>query len=160
MKCSLLAAFGHVTVKCKIQTYLKSVFKISSTCSDASLNIKPECFVDDQLIIWLKYSRSLIKRLQLGDVMNPAAIHMLLQLPPDPVVYWADWLISGLLAGQGVGAMKSGVSRFTVFHVTYVQERLPVSNNNNNNIHILNNNNNIHISDPPYSCKWCCCLRN
>jgi len=29
-------------------------------------------------------------RLQLGDVMNPAAVHTLLQLSPDPVVYWAE----------------------------------------------------------------------
>jgi len=40
-------------------------------------------------ISWLKCSHYSIKtRLQLGDVMNPAAVHALLQLPSDPVVYW------------------------------------------------------------------------
>jgi len=28
-------------------------------------------------------------RLQLDDIIKLAAVHMLLQLPPDPVVYWA-----------------------------------------------------------------------
>jgi len=29
-------------------------------------------------------------RLQLGDIMNPVAVHTLLQLSPDPVVNWAE----------------------------------------------------------------------
>jgi len=29
-------------------------------------------------------------QLQLGDAMNPAAVHTLLQLPIDPVVYWVE----------------------------------------------------------------------
>jgi len=28
--------------------------------------------------------------LQLGDDMNPAVVHMLLQLSPDLLVYWAE----------------------------------------------------------------------
>jgi len=46
-------------------------------------------------------------RLQLGDVMNLAVLHTLMQLPPDLVVYWAD---VRMLAGQRVGAMKFAVN--------------------------------------------------
>jgi len=46
-------------------------------------------------------------RLQLVDVTNLAAVHTLLQLPPNLVV---DGLRSGLLAGHRAGVMKSGVS--------------------------------------------------
>ena len=46
-------------------------------------------------------------RLQLGDdVMNPAAVHTLLQLPPDPVVYRVDVSTVGW---PEIGVMKSGV---------------------------------------------------
>jgi len=45
-------------------------------------------------------------RLQLGDdVMNPAAVHMLLQLLPDPVVYRVDVCTVGW---PEIGVMKSG----------------------------------------------------
>jgi len=40
--------------------------------------------------------------------MNPAALHMLLQLPPDPIVYWAE-----VRTGQGVETMKPDVSRLS-----------------------------------------------
>jgi len=40
--------------------------------------------------------------------MNLAAVHTLLQLPPDPV---STGLMLGLLASQKVVTMKSGVSR-------------------------------------------------
>jgi len=47
-------------------------------------------------------------RLQLSDdVMNPAAVHTILQLPPDPVVYRVDVSTVGL---PQIGIMKSGVS--------------------------------------------------
>jgi len=47
-------------------------------------------------------------RLQLGDdVMNPAAVHTLLQLLPDPVVYRVDVSTVGW---PEIGVMKSGVS--------------------------------------------------
>ena len=47
-------------------------------------------------------------RLQLGDdVMNPAAVHTLLQLPPDPVVYRVDVSTVGW---PEIEVMKSGVS--------------------------------------------------
>jgi len=54
-----------VTVECKNQTYLKCAFKISSKRSNASLKTctsLPDCFIDDQLITWLKCSHSSIKR--------------------------------------------------------------------------------------------------
>jgi len=49
-------------------------------------------------------------RLQLGDdVMNPAAVHTLLQLLPDPAVYRVD--VSTVSVGwPEIGVMKSGVS--------------------------------------------------
>jgi len=34
-------------------------------------------------------------QLQMGDVMNPAALHMLMQLPPDLVVHTAGVRIVG-----------------------------------------------------------------
>jgi len=46
--------------------------------------------------------------LQLGDVMNPAAVHTLLQLPPDPVVDWVEVRTIGW-PGRELDAMKSGV---------------------------------------------------
>ena len=47
-------------------------------------------------------------RLQLGDdVMNPAAVQTLLQLPPDPVVYRVD---VSTVDWPEIGVMKSGVS--------------------------------------------------
>ena len=47
-------------------------------------------------------------RLQLGDdVMNPAVVHTLLQLPPDPVVYRVD---VNTVGWPEIGVMKSGVS--------------------------------------------------
>ena len=39
--------------------------------------------------------------------MNPAAVQTLLQLLPDPVVYWVDVSTVGW---QEIGVMKSGVS--------------------------------------------------
>ena len=46
-------------------------------------------------------------RFQLGDdVMNPAAVHTLLQLPPDPVVYRVDVMTAGW---PEIGVMKSSV---------------------------------------------------
>ena len=48
-------------------------------------------------------------QLQLGDdVMNLAAVHTLLQLPRDPVVYRVDVCTVGW---PEIGEMKSGVSR-------------------------------------------------
>jgi len=61
--------------------------------------------------------------------MNPAVVHTLLQLSPDPVVYNFTGLRSGLLVGQGVGATKSGaswVNSCTVFHAPYGQEHCSV----------------------------------
>jgi len=64
-------------------------------------------------------------RLWLGDVMNPTAVHMLLQLPQ---IWKSTGLRSGLLVAR-VGAMKSGVYKETdtQFHTSYRQDRYPVS---------------------------------
>jgi len=98
------------SVKRKSQTYLKSVFKIFSTCSSASSKTWTtlhDSFIDDQLIILLKRSHSSIRRNFSWATSNSAAV---LQLAPDRVIY------RGLLAksSQRAGAMKSGVSRVTV----------------------------------------------
>jgi len=49
-------------------------------------------------------------RLQLVDITNLAAVHTLLQLPPNLIVDWVKDLRSGVLAGHRAGVMKSGVS--------------------------------------------------
>jgi len=46
MKCTLLTRFSHGTVKCKSQTYFESVFKICSTCWNAS------CSTASSIINW------------------------------------------------------------------------------------------------------------
>ena len=92
---------------CKYQTYLKSVFKMSSMRSNASQKTwtpLPDCFINEQLVemfpllircdfsgstsrIWLQYTRS-------------CSLPQILQ---------STRLRSGLLAGHRAGAMKSGV---------------------------------------------------
>jgi len=99
MKCSPLATFRHVTVKCESETYLKSLIKIFYTCSKASLKTwtsLPDCFIDDQSSSWNFIHFSIRRNFSCtGDVMNPAAVRRLLQLRccsflPDPVVYCAE----------------------------------------------------------------------
>ena len=56
-------------------------------------------------------------RLQLGDdVMNPAAVHTRLQLPPNPVVYRVDISTVGW---PEIGVMKSGVSLSSVENIMF-----------------------------------------
>jgi len=62
--------------------------------------------IDDHLVEMLQLFHQ--TRLQLGDdVMNPAAVHTLLQLLPDPAVYRVDVRTVGW---PEIGVMKSGVS--------------------------------------------------
>ena len=67
-----------------------------------------ECLPDCLLMIMVEMLQLFHQtRLQLGDdVMNPAAVHTLLQLPPDPVVYRVDVRTVGW---PEIGVMKSGV---------------------------------------------------
>jgi len=96
----------------KTSAHLKSVFKLSTVCSKLNASSKtwtplPDCFIDDHLVEMFPLLN--LVRLQLVDVTNLAAVHTILQLPPNLAV---DWLRSGLLAGQchRAGVMKSGVS--------------------------------------------------
>jgi len=43
-----------------------------------------DCFIDDLVEMFPLFDKM---RLQLGDVMNPAALYTLLQFPPDPAVH-------------------------------------------------------------------------
>ena len=80
---------------------LKFVFKIFSACLNASSTT-----FDDHLVEMLQVFHQM--RLQLGnDVMDPAAVRTLLQLPPDPVVYRVD---VRTVTCPDTGVMKSGVS--------------------------------------------------
>jgi len=76
-----------------------------------------ECKLDDvNAIAWPLIDDYLVETLQLfhhtwlqlgDDVMNPAPVHTLLQLPPDPFVYRVDVRTVGY---PEIGVMKSGVS--------------------------------------------------
>ena len=75
----------------KYQTQLKSMFKMPSVCSNASwktLTPLPDRFIDEHLVEIFPLSDQ--AWLQLVNVMNPAAIHTLLQLPAILVVYWVQ----------------------------------------------------------------------
>jgi len=90
IKCPLLSNRNMYLSNGKSQTYLKSVFKISSTCSNASLKMwmPLQCLTAsstvemfplfDQTWFWL------------GDIINSAAILTLLQLPQDLIIHRAE----------------------------------------------------------------------
>jgi len=88
---------------------LKSVFKMSTVCLNASSTCMPllERFIDDHLVEMFPLFHQ--ARLQLVDVTNLAAVHMLLQLPPNLVVV-VDWVKVRTVGGHRAEVMKSGVS--------------------------------------------------
>ena len=73
----------------KTSAHLKSVFKMSTVCSNASSKTwtsLPDCFDNDHLLeIFPLFDQV---RLQLVDVTNLAAVHTLLRLPPNLLVDW------------------------------------------------------------------------
>jgi len=73
----------------KTLAHLKSVFKISTVCSNASSKTwtpLPDRFIADHLLeMFPLFDQA---RLQLVDVTNLAAEHTILQLPPNLVVDW------------------------------------------------------------------------
>jgi len=79
------------------------VFRIYFAFSNGSLKIntsQPDCFIDD----YLAEMFSLFDQtLQLSDVTNQAAVH-------TPAAFPRSDSLTGLLAGQVVRVMKSGVS--------------------------------------------------
>jgi len=65
-----------------------NIFKVCIQNVLHVLECKPGCFINDHLVeMFPLFDQT---RLQLGDVMNPAAVHALLQLPPDQVVYQTE----------------------------------------------------------------------
>jgi len=76
-----------VRVNGKTSAHLKSVFIMSTVCSNASSKTRsplPDRLIDDHLVEMFPLSDQ--ARLQLVDVTNLAAVHTLLQLPPNLVV--------------------------------------------------------------------------
>ena len=71
-----------------ISNILKFVFKMSSVCSNASSKTwtpLPDRYIDEYLLETFPLFDQ--ARLQLIDVTNPAAVHTLLYLPPNLVVF-------------------------------------------------------------------------
>jgi len=105
MKCPLLAMFKHVTIKVhKLNIF---TLKTSSACSNVSLKTwtsLPDCFVNDQLIIWLKSPHSLIK-CDFSWVTSSIWVRY-----TSSCSFARSSSLTGLLADQRVGAMKSGDS--------------------------------------------------
>ena len=82
----------HVCVRAngKTSAHLKSVFKMSTMCSNTSSKTwmpLPDRFIDDHLVeMFPLFDQA---RLQLDDVTNDlVAVHTLLQLPLNLVVDW------------------------------------------------------------------------
>jgi len=73
------------------QTRLRSVFKMSSVCLNASSKTwapLPDRFIDERLLeMFPVFDQT---QLQLVDVMNPAVVDTLLQLPPSLIVNRAE----------------------------------------------------------------------
>jgi len=90
---STICMYKHVTVQGKSQMYLKSVqnILIMLECKLKDVNVTA-CLLHQWLIDHLVEMFALFDqtRLQLGYVMTLFAVHMLLQLPADPVIYWAE----------------------------------------------------------------------
>jgi len=82
---------ASVTVRAngKTPAHLKSVFRMSTVCSNASSKTwtpLPDRFIDDHLMeMFPLFDQA---RLQLVDITNLAAEHMILQLPPNLAVDW------------------------------------------------------------------------
>jgi len=71
----------------KTSAHLKSVFKMSTVCSNASSKAwlaLPDRFIDDHLVEMFPLFDQV--RLQLVNVTNLAVVHTLMQLPPNLVV--------------------------------------------------------------------------
>ena len=79
----------------KTSAHLKYVFKMSTVCMKSNASSKtwtplPDRFIDDQLVEMFPLFNQV--RLQLVDVTNLAAVHTILQLPPNLVVDWVKVL--------------------------------------------------------------------
>ena len=112
-----MSTIGTGVIDCQVcvhangrtSAHLKSVFKMSTVCSNSNASSKmwtplADCFIDDQLVemfplfdqarfqlvdvTWLRYTRS-------------CSFHQ---------IWWSTGLRSGLLVGHRVGVMKSGPS--------------------------------------------------
>ena len=74
----------------KTSAHLQSVFKMSTVCLNASSKMwtpLPDRFIDDhQVEMFLLFDEA--RHIKLVDVTNLAAVHTILQLPPNLVVDW------------------------------------------------------------------------
>jgi len=80
-----------VRANSKTSVHLKSMFKMSTLCSKSIGSSKtwtplPDRFIDDHLVDMFPLVDQ--TRPQLVDVTNLAAVHTLLQLPPNLVIDW------------------------------------------------------------------------
>ena len=85
-----------VSANGKTSSHLKSVFKMSTVCSNANLKTwtpLPDRFIDDHLVEMFPLFDQVL--LQLVDVTNLAVVHTLLQLLPNLVVDWVKGRIVG-----------------------------------------------------------------
>jgi len=94
---SLRSTIGIGVIDCQVSVrangktpaHLKSVFKMSTVCSNASSKTwtpLPDRFIDDYLVeMFPLFDQA---RLQLVDVTNLAVVHTLLQLPSNLVIDW------------------------------------------------------------------------
>jgi len=64
---------------------------------------------------------------QLSDVMNPAAVHTFLQLPTDPVVYWAEARTVGWPRSWSDEVWYFMDQQLYSFHAPYGEKSCPVS---------------------------------
>ena len=87
----MIVCYVCVRANGKTSANLKFVFNISTVCSKLNASSKtwtplPDRFIDDHLVeMFPLFDQA---RLQLVDVTNLAAVHTLLQLPPNLVVDW------------------------------------------------------------------------
>jgi len=98
---------------------------MSTVCSKSNASSKtwvtlPGRFIDDHLVeMFPLFDQA---RLQMVDVTNLAAVHMLLQLPPNLAVNWIKIRTLGLpqSCSDEVWCFKS--NRCTVLHALWVSE--------------------------------------
>jgi len=66
---------------------LKNILHVYNASSKTGMPL-PDCFIKDNLVKIVQIFNQ--TPLQLGDIVNLVAVHSLLQLPIDLVVYWVE----------------------------------------------------------------------
>jgi len=110
----------YVRANGKTPAHLKSVFKMSTVCSNASSKTwtpLPDRFIDDHLLeMFPLFDHA---RLQLVDFTNLAAVHTILQLPPNLVVDWVKVRTVGWPKSWSDEVWCYIVNRCTVSHALW-----------------------------------------